>query len=128
MEKTFFAKLFKKMDDPYVICKAIMDETNCEKERYQKIFAEIQQEDAILITMAEIAAETFVDHRDIYHGFYDEDEKQADYKEFFNSLASKLLERMDTRNSSFWEKYMKDKDDYDKWSVWCNQWEKDMNN
>lgn len=37
----FLAKLFKEMDNPYVMCKTIMDEMDCGKERHERIFVEI---------------------------------------------------------------------------------------
>lgn len=56
--------------------------------------------------IAEIAAGGY-NERDTYRVFYDKDEEQVDYKEYINSLNSKLLERINARNPRLWDKYMK---------------------
>ena len=45
------------MDDPYKICKAILDEMDCGKETFEKIYVEIQHEDAIWVMIYSITTD-----------------------------------------------------------------------
>ena len=55
--RSFLTKFVNKMDDPYKICKAILDEMDCGKETFEKIYVEIQHEDAIWVMIYSITTD-----------------------------------------------------------------------
>ena len=74
------------MDDLYKICKAILDELDRGKEMYEKVYVEIEYEDAIWVMMYAMATDDYVVMEEITGidysddcGFYDENEEQAKY-------------------------------------------------
>ena len=100
------------MYDPYMIYKAILDEMDCGKEMYEKIYVEIQHEDAIWAMMYAMATDDYIVMEEITgidysvdRGFYDKDEewaeyeKQICYKDYFNSLSSEEMKRKDSRDA-----------------------------
>lgn len=58
--RSFLAELFNKMDDPYKLCKAILDEMDCRKDMYKKIYVEIQHDNAIKAMMYAMATYDYI--------------------------------------------------------------------
>ena len=50
-------------------------------------------------------SDSYSNNEDYYNGngYYDEEEEQADIKEYLNSLSSEELKIRDTRNAKLWE-------------------------
>ena len=85
--RSFFVKLFNKMDNPYEVCKAILDEMDRGKEMSKNIYAEIEHGDAIWVMMYAMTKDDYIAMEKIAgidysvdNRFYDEDEELLEYE------------------------------------------------